>query len=92
MSVGLHALVLGVIGLRSIDLGHPPPPMDRVVYVEIEPRPLLPGEVARVRPPPARPQTPAEALPDAGPATARSDPFRRPEDEDDRTAPSPPPP
>ena len=89
VSVGLHALVLGVIGLRSIDLGHPPPPMDRVVYVEIEPRPLLPGEVARVRPPPARPQTPAEALPDAGPATARSDPFRRPEDEDDRTAPSP---
>ena len=90
LSLGFHALVLGLIGLRAISgpegaVG----PAEAVVYLQIEPRPLLAGEVARVRPPPARPETPAEALPDAGPATVRTDPFRRPKEEDDSVLPSP---
>jgi hypothetical protein len=87
VSVGLHALVLGLIGLRSFGLGVPVEPVERTIYVEIEPRPLLPGEVARVRPPPERPDTPSQALPDAGAPTAPPEPFQRLEDEDDRPAP-----
>ncbi|HRJ64067.1 MAG TPA: hypothetical protein PLR59_06935, partial [Brevundimonas sp.] len=55
--LGLHSLGLTVPGLLQVD----PEP---VIYVEITPRPLLPGEVARVRPPPDRPQAvTAPALP-----------------------------
>lgn len=86
-SLGLHALVLGFIGLRAMDLDAPPPRMERVVYVEIEPRPLLPGEVARVRPPPDRPEAPSQALPDTGAPAPRTDPFQRLQDEEDRPAP-----
>lgn len=88
-SLGLHVAVLGLIGLRSMDLGDPPQPTERTIYVEIEPRPLLPGEVARVRvrPPPARPEAPSQSLPDAGAPAAQADPFPRPEDEDDQPAP-----
>lgn len=90
LSVGLHALVLGLIGLRAISGPEGAvDPVEPVIYLEIEPRPLLDGEVARVRPPSARPETAAEALPNAGPATVRADPFRRPEDEDDSPLPSP---
>ncbi|MDI6625218.1 MAG: hypothetical protein QME55_10860, partial [Brevundimonas sp.] len=56
LSVGLHALVLGLIGLRTIGLDAAPQPIERTIYVELEPRPLLPGEVARGRPPPDRPE------------------------------------
>lgn len=87
VSLGLHLLVLGLIGLRSFGLDAPAGPIERTIYVEIEPRPLLPGEVARVRPPPARPEAPSQSLPDAGAAAAQADPFRRPEDEDDQPAP-----
>ena len=87
VSLGLHAVVLGLIGLRAMDLGDVPRPIERVIYVEIEPRPLLPGEAARVRPPPARPEAPSQLLPDAGAPAAGADPFRRPEDEDDQPAP-----
>lgn len=89
VSAGLHVLVLGLIGLRTIGLEGPPPPAERTIFVEIEPRPLLPGETARVRPPPARPNTPELDLPDAGATTARADPFRRLEDEEDAPLPSP---
>jgi len=89
LSVGVHALVLGLIGLRAIGLDAPVGPVERTIYVEIEPRPLLPGEVARVRAPPDRPDAPSEALPDAGAQTVRTEPFRRPEDEEDGLAPSP---
>ncbi|CAN7426372.1 hypothetical protein LJR202_001020 [Brevundimonas sp. LjRoot202] len=87
MSLGLHALVLGLIGLRSFGLDAPAGPVERTIYVEIEPRPLLTGEVARVRPPPARPDTPSQALPDAGAPSAQADPFRRLEDDDDQPTP-----
>ena len=86
-SVGLHVLVLGLIGLRSFDLDAPAGPVEDVLYVEIEPRPLLPGEVAHVRPPPERPEAPSQALPDSGAPAARTDPFQPPEDEDERPTP-----
>ena len=82
VSVGLHALVLGLIGLRSMGLDAAMQPVERTIYVEIEPRPLLPGEVARVRPPPERPEAAPQALPDSGAVAARSDPFRSLEDDD----------
>jgi len=82
LSVGLHALVLGLIGLRSLGLEAPPQQAERTIYVEIEPRPLLAGEAARVRPPPERPDSASEALPDSGAVAVQADPFRRPDDED----------
>ncbi|GAA0869227.1 hypothetical protein GCM10009116_10630 [Brevundimonas basaltis] len=85
LSVGLHALVLGLIGLRSLGLdGVTPQPVERAIYVEIEPRPLLEGEVARVRPPQERPDTASQAAPNPGAAAVQSNPFRSPDDEDDR--------
>lgn len=89
LSAGLHVLVLALIGLRSLGLDIAPQPSERAIYVEIEPRPLLSGEVARVRPPPDRPDAPAQALPDSGAVAVRTDPFRRPDDEDDRPTPRP---
>lgn len=86
VSVGLHALVLGLIGLRSMGLDAAMQPVERTLYVEIEPRPLLPGEVARVRPPPERPEAAPQTLPDAGAVAPRSDPFRS-LDDDDRPVP-----
>ncbi|WP_298743918.1 hypothetical protein [uncultured Brevundimonas sp.] len=90
VSVGLHALVLGLIGLRGIGLEAAPQPVERTIYVEIEPRPLLPGEVARVRPPPERPDAPSQVLPDSGAPTARTDPFPRLDDEEDSPTPRAP--
>ena len=89
LSVGLHALVLGLIGLRTLGLDAAPRPAERTLYVEIEPRPLLPGEVARVRSPPERPDAPSRTLPDTGTVTAQADPFRRLDDEDEGPAPRP---
>ena len=88
LSVGLHALVLGLIGLRTFGLDGPTGPVERTLYVEIEPRPLLAGETARVRPPPERAEAPPQALPDPGAPALRSDPFqRREEDDDERPTP-----
>lgn len=74
VSVGLHAVVLGYVGYKAFD----PPrfygdggPIDDpllprpVIFVEIEPRPLLRGEVARTRETPA-PASPMQTLPDSG--------------------------
>ena len=87
LSIGLHALVLGLLGIRSMGLDGPLGPVERVIYVEIEPRPLLAGEEARVRPPPARPDAPSRDLRDARAPAARTDPFSRPEDDEDLPAP-----
>lgn len=78
--LGLRSLGLTVPGLLQID-------PDPIIYVEITPRPLLPGEVARVRPPPDRPQVvTAPALP--GSTTADRDlPFRDPTEDEDNPAP-----
>lgn len=78
LSVGLHALVLGYIGLKSfapprhyggeliIDDMFPAGP----IHLQIEPRPLLRGETARTRETPL-PDRPLFEVPDAG--TRRSE-------------------
>jgi len=61
-SVALHALVLGLIGLGLLETRPDPTVVDdRAVYVEMEPRPLLDGETARV--PRSAPARPTEAPP-----------------------------
>ena len=63
-SLLVHVAVLGLLGLRVVQLELPA--AERVMLVELEPRPLLPGEALRVpRPAPS----PAEARPAAGAAT-----------------------
>ncbi|HYC66737.1 hypothetical protein [Brevundimonas sp.] len=87
VSVGLHGLVLGLIGLRSFGLDAPAGPVDHAIYLEIEPRPLLPGEAARVRPPPERPEAPSLVLPDSGAPAVRTAPLQRLEDDEDPPSP-----
>lgn len=74
LSVGLHVLVLGYIGFKAFDLprsygreGSLDDPLFPwpVIYAEIEPRPLLRGEMARTRETP-RPDYPMQAIPDSG--------------------------
>lgn len=90
ISVLGHVALFSYLGLRSMGLTVPgllQSDPDPVIYVQIEPRPLLPGERARVRPAPPPPQTvEAPALP--GSATADPDRlFRDPAEEEDRPAP-----
>lgn len=87
-----HALVLGFIGLRSIALDgvldEPPP----VILVQLEPRPLLPGEVPRPRPQPEDRPAPSDALAPPGSAAITSSlpsPTPRDEDDDVPSAPAP---
>lgn len=88
VSVLGHVAIFSYLGLRSMGLTIPVLlQSDPVLYVQLEPRPLLPGEVARVRPPPERPlEVAAPALP--GSPTAERDPlFRDPTKDDERPAP-----
>jgi len=89
VSVFGHVALFTYLGFRSMGFNVPgllqsdPEP---VIYMQIEPRPLLPGEAARVRVPPASPQTiAAPALP-AAPTADRDQPFRDPTEEDDSPA------
>lgn len=93
-SVVLHALVLAVMALRLFEPERTDPPIVPTppIFVEIEPRPLLEGEAARVPAPSASPS----AVPDTRPLTAPTAIVRAPtlnpedEEEDDRpSAPSP---
>lgn len=91
VSVLGHAALFSYLGLRSMGLtlsGLVPDP-EPVIYVEITPRPLLPGEVARVRTPPDRPVDAAPALP-GSPTVDRNRPFRDPTDDEDQPAPPAP--
>jgi hypothetical protein len=73
VSVGLHALVLGYVGYKAFDPprsygeagSHGDPLFPPPIFVEIEPRPLLRGEVARTRETPT-PDYPFSELRDAG--------------------------
>lgn len=91
-SVFGHVALFAWLGLRSMgltltDLIEAPDP---VIYVQIEPRPLLPGEVARVRPAPAPPRTvEAPALPGSS-RDDRDRPFRDPTEDEDLPAPPAP--
>ena len=91
VSVLGHAALFSYLGLRSMGLSIPDLLQDdAVIYVQMEPRPLLPGEVARVRPPPERTRdVAAPALP--GTTTADRDlPFRDPTEDEDQPAPPAP--
>ncbi len=72
-SLILHLIVLGVIGMRTgLDMsGHPAPPQP--LYIRIEPRPVMPGEVLR-EPPLTVIEQPREA-----PAMGREIRLRAPE-------------
>lgn len=90
-----HALVLGGLGLRAIRMETSAPPQERVILVEIEPRPLLENEQPRPRPSPA--PAAARSEPRPAPSTQPSVfglrlPFQRqPDDEEDErpSAPAP---
>lgn len=93
-SLGLHAILLGYLGLRTIGsdlrfwagLQPEPPP----IYLQLEPRPLLQGETARVRPAP-RPvldlPSPADAR--TAPGAAVGPRATNPEDDGTPAPPSP---
>ena len=93
VSVFAHAALFAWIGLRAMGLTVPgllqrdPAP---IVYVQIEPRPLLPGEVARVRPPPERPRVVAAPALPGSPTADRDRPFRDPTEDEDQPAPPAP--
>jgi len=83
-SVALHAVVLGVLGLRAIQMDVPAS-LDRpTILLEIEPRPMLRDERPRERSYAASDPADAEDSPRTSAVTGQ----RRPEDEDD--APFPP--
>ena len=87
VSVLGHAAIFAYLGLRSMGLTIPGLAEEPVIHVQMEPRPLLPGEVARVRPPPDR-SIDTPALPNS--VTADPDRLlRNPEDEDSTAPPAP---
>ncbi len=91
VSVLGHVALFSYLGLRSMGLTLPDLLQDDpVIHVQMEPRPLLPGEVARVRPPPERARdVVAPTLP--GSTTADRDlPFRDPTEDEDTPAPPAP--
>ncbi|HZV84986.1 MAG TPA: hypothetical protein VFF48_08380 [Brevundimonas sp.] len=93
-SLALHALLLGYLGLRTVGadmrfrgaLQPDPPP----ILIQLEPRPLLQGETARVRPAP-RPSValPAPAEARSAPGAAVSPQLESPDEEDAPAPPSP---
>ncbi len=91
-SAVLHALVFAVMALRLFEPERTDPPVvpSPPIFVEMEPRPLLEGERARVPAPAASPG----AVPDTRPLTAPTAivraPTLNPEDEEDDDRPSPP--
>lgn len=50
-SVVVHAVVLGALGLRSVEIADASPPQPPLFYLDIEPRPMLKDEAARLRTP-----------------------------------------
>lgn len=93
VSVLGHVAIFSYLGLRSMGLTVPgllqsdPEP---TIYVQMEPRPLLPGEVARVRPPPERAQDVAAPILPGSPTADRDLPFRDPTEDEDQPAPPAP--
>lgn len=93
-SIAVHLLVLGPIVLGALGQGmalQRPVEDPWPVFIEMEPRPLLPGEQARVRITAPPSQTPSYSPPLPGSATGvRDAPFREPIDEEDEDAPTAP--
>ncbi len=91
-SIALHALVLAALALRLFEPQRADPPVVPTppIFIEIEPRPLLEGERARL-PSPAPAATAApETRPLTGPTVIVRAPALTPEDEEDDDRPSPP--
>jgi hypothetical protein len=84
-SVALHAVVLGVLGLRSVGLTDWRPP-EPVVLIDITPRPLLPDEMPR-EPRYAAPRE--EAIPERQASSAVADRRMGEEEEDALSPPQP---
>ena len=90
VSVLGHVAIFSYLGLRSMGLTVPgllqsdPEP---IIYLQMEPRPLLPGEVARVRPPPERTQDVAAPTLPGSPTADRDLTFRDPTEDEDQPAP-----
>jgi len=90
-SVGFHVLVLAGLGFKTMDPMPQAEPAPPVVYLELEPRPMLDGEVARVRTPPRTEATPERVRLPGSVTADRSLPLRDPREEDDSDAPPAPP-
>lgn len=92
VSVLGHVALFSYLGLRSMGLtlsgliDDPEP----VIYMQIEPRLLLPGESGRVRPTPGQPQVVAAPALSGTPTTAPDRPFRDPTEDEDSPAPPTP--
>lgn len=84
-SVALHAVVLGILGLRAIQMDAPTRYDRPTILLEIEPRPMLRDERPRERSYAA--PDPADA--EVSPQTSTAFGPRRPQDDEDE-APSPP--
>lgn len=92
-SVGLHALILAALALRLFEpeRSDPPIPRDTPIFIEIEPRPLLEGEQARLPAPAQTTSSAPETRPLTGPTVIFRAPSVTPRDEEDEEAlPSPP--
>ena len=92
-SLALHGAILAALALRLFEPERVDPtvPPDAPIFIEIEPRPLLEGERARL---PA-PATATSAAPETRPLTGPTVIFRAPavtprDEEDDEALPSPP--
>lgn len=89
--MGFHALVLAGLAFKTMDPIPQAGPQPPIVYLDIEPRPMLDGEVARIRPP-SRPETTPDRLSLPTSSTAeRTLPLRDPREEEDSDAPPAPP-
>ncbi|HEX8472043.1 MAG TPA: hypothetical protein VF633_13115 [Brevundimonas sp.] len=88
-SVALHGVVLGLIGLGIFDsdLALPQPPSDAPIFIEMEPRPLLDGETARV--PTTAPARATDAPALTSPLSPSIAPRKLDEQDDAPTAPAP---
>lgn len=93
-SIALHALFLAALALRLFepDRADPPLPQAPPIFIEIEPRPLLEGERARLPSPAPAATAATETRPLTGPTVIVRAPAVTPrdEDEEDETLPSPP--
>ncbi|MDP1618818.1 hypothetical protein [Phenylobacterium sp.] len=93
VSVLGHVAIFAYLGLRSMGLTIPglldvdPGP---IIYVQIEPRPMLPGEVARVRSSPEQPLIDTAPILPGSPTADRDRPFRDPTEDEDSPAPPAP--
>ena len=86
-SVVLHAVILTALGISTYGLPAPPITLDEPIVLEMEPRPLLPGETARV-PSPARVR-PNETRTLTRDRTDLATPPRLTEDDERPTPPAP---